>query len=173
MGQVSSRGPSAAAVRKYREFNGHEPTHVDMSDAFRWPVWCYQMGPAIYEVYRSKKMDPETGVFPKKPRDYIHHHDPGVMLHRCDPAAKRLAGARPKRIPAWLRSTRSLGLIGQCLEWQYEYGDDDVTAEASAPYPNLYCTPNGRALVVLSPRDKVLVLMWGGKLRVEARGIVG
>jgi hypothetical protein len=76
-------------------------------------------------------------------------------------------------VPAFIRDADSLVLLGDCLGFTYEneYGEA-IEASATNPLPELYTIPSGRALVVVQSKRTVLALLWGGKLGVEARGIV-
>jgi hypothetical protein len=50
---------------------------------------------------------------------------------------------------------------------------DGREAEGRAPLPDLCCTPDGKCLLVVQGKRKVLAMMWGGALGVFARGIDG
>lgn len=174
MRRANRKGPSRTAIGKFVEFQGFEPRYIDtFSRGFAIPLVCFDVGPAISEVYRSDKVDPETATLPRGTQDYIHHHGTGVTMYRVGVGAAALKKGHEKRTPKWIRNCESLVLIGECLEWSYRYGDDEVQAVAEEPYPELYCTPNGRALLVIDKKRHVVAMIWGGKLRVERRGIVG
>jgi hypothetical protein len=125
------------------------------------------MGPALYVLYRSAKLDPLTYAKPKKPIDYIHKHKAGVKVYRVD------TDDGPERVvPQYIHSPTALVLLGKCLGFGYtDYDGDDVDAECKGP--ELFSIPSGKALLVIEKRRKVVALIWGGKLRVEPRGIVG
>jgi hypothetical protein len=118
-------------------------------------------------LYRSDKLDPETGRQPRKPIDYIHEHDGGVHVYRTD-------GRADTEVPRFISGAKELVLLGQCLGFAYEDvdGGEEVEAQVRTPYPDLYTIPSGRALLVIQGRRSVLAIIWGGRLGVEARGIV-
>ena len=77
-------------------------------------------------------------------------------------------------MPARIRNAETLTALGLCcLGFSYDSGDGVVEAKVTKPYPELYTIPSGHALIVVQAKRKVLALIWGGKLRVERRGIVG
>jgi len=156
------------AVRKYVEFHAHEPNKVGaFNPSFAIPETARLAGEAVHVLYRSDKLNPTT-LEDEGWVDYIHEHDAGVKVYRCDADAD---GAE-RAVPAWLRNTRELTWLGQCLGFAYKVDGKEVGAEGSAPLPDLYATPNGKALLVIQGKRKVLALIWGGRLGVEARGIV-
>lgn len=160
-----------SAVDKYIEFHALEPREVGQFPAsFKIPAEVQLAGDAVHVLYRSGKVDPATDRKPKRPLDYIHDHKKGVKVYRADAHYSQ----RQKRTPKWIRETKALVLLGQCLGFAYRDGDGyEVDGKASSPYPELYTTPNGRCLVVVQDKRRVVALIWGGTLGVERRGIVG
>lgn len=158
------------AVDLYREFHSLEPEHVQEFDRrFRIPEEVFRAGEAAFVLYRSRKVDPATGERPKKSFDYIHKHDPGVRLYFVDEDM----GGRARRVPKWIREAPALVRLGHCLG--FGFFDDDggaVEGKGRRPYPDLYTTPNGKALLVIQDRRELIALVWGGRLCVEWRGIV-
>jgi hypothetical protein len=67
-----------------------------------------------------------------------------------------------------------LTLLGQCLGFAYydPESDQEIEAKVTQPFPELYSIPSGKALLVIQSKRTVLALIWGGRLGVEARGIV-
>lgn len=160
----------AAALRMYETFHARDPKDIGaFPSSFQIPHSIPVSGDAIHVCYRSDKRDPATGAVPKRPVDYIHEHDPGVGVYCVD-------GDGPMRnVPTSIRSVKGLVLLGDCLEFMYrDHAGDLIEVKGRRPLPLLYATPSGQALLVVS-RDKkdLLAIMWGGSLRVEARGIVG
>lgn len=152
----------AAAVEKFREFHDAEPTKVHEFDArFKIPEAVVRVGQAVDVMYRSNKWGEKA--------DYIHEHDRGVHVHL--PRAKKIDG-RTVRVPAWIRNAPALAKLGLCLGFTFARGRDEIEAQVSTPLPELYCTPDGRALLVISEKRVVEAIIWGGNLGVEARGIV-
>lgn len=159
------------AVRKYVEFHQHEPKKISVGKAsFRLPEVATLVGDAVHVLYQSDKLNPTTGE-DEGWIDYIHEHGDGVKLYRCDRAAEAIGVERV--VPAWLRNTTELTWLGRCLGFAYREPDGhEVAAHGTTPLPELYTTPNGKALVVIQGKSRVLALAWGGRLGVEARGIV-
>ncbi len=174
------RNPAGAldplAVEKFVEFNRFDPratgtmATVDIPDE----VWC--LGAAVHVMYRSDKVDPETLRKPRRPLNYIHDHDTGVSLYV--PLEVRLPGdleGELEPVPDWIREATTVTKLGDCLGYRFlpEAGGRARDVEGTRPLPELYCTPCGRALLVVQSKRQILALMWGGMLGVEARGIVG
>ena len=156
------------AVRKYVEFHQHEPKKVGaFNSSFAIPATAVCVGQAVNVLYRSDKLNPTT-LEDEGWIDYIHDHDGGVKVYRVDGSAQG-----PERaVPAWLRNTHELTWLGQCLGFAYKADGEKIEAEGKKPLPDLYATPNGKALLVVQGKRRVLALIWGGRLGVEARGIV-
>ncbi len=155
-----------AAVDKYREFWRVEPTAIgEFAADFKIPRRARKVGPAKWVTYRSGKTDPETLKKPRRPVDYIHHHDKGVTHYIT-------TGAPNCDVPEFLANCQALTLLGQCLG--YEFQENGVAREAQGvdPLPELYTTPNGQALIVIQDKREILAMIWGGDLGVEGRGIV-
>lgn len=160
------------ALDMYRSFWRLEPDDVgDFPASFKIPREAILVGDAVHVMYRSGKVDPSTLKQPRNPVDYIHEHDAGV---KCYKVGARASEGPVKPVPQWIQNTKQLVLLGECIGFAYNDGDEDFDTEAgvSKPYPELYTTPNGRALVVVQGRRRVVALVWGGKLGVEPRGIV-
>lgn len=153
----------------YESFHRYPPRKVGkFNPSFAIPSHVFKQGPAVNVLYRSGKVDPETLKKPKKPVDYIHDHDPGVNTYLPDGDGERVA------TPDWLRDAPALELLGLCLGFEFKDPDGrTVTAEASDPLPELYTTTNGKSLLVVQDKKILLAIVWGGKLGVEPRGIVG
>lgn len=160
------------AIDKYIEFHQYEPKRIgQFSRNFFIPPEIVCVGDAVHVMYRSGKKDPETLIKPPRPRNYIHDHKPGVKLYRTDRSAEGVH----KKVPNYILNSEALYLLGECLGFCYEdYDGEVVDAECKNPKPELYAVPpHGKALIVIQNKSKVLAMMWGGKLIVEARGIVG
>lgn len=159
-------------LQMYETFHAREPRKVGrFPSSFEIPDEICVVGRAIHVAYRSDKRDPETGIIPSKPVDYIHDHEKGVVvaLTSDDRAGEW------RRTPASIADVDTLVYLGKCLEFKYRLrGGDEVLAEGRRPMPLLYATPAGKALFVVEhDKRKLLAVIWGGKLRIEWRGIVG
>lgn len=161
------------AVEKFLEFHRKDPKELVTDMDFTWPRQIRCMGPATWVTYRSTKVIPDTMEDPgRKGVDYIHEHDAGVELYV--PIGTTSATGKLTDVPEFVRDCEALTLLGVCTG----FGFKDATgkegeAQGKKPYPEIYCTPDGRALVVIQDKKQILAMMWGGTLGVEGRGIVG
>lgn len=157
------------AVAIYEGFHRFAPRKVGAFHAsFKIPSRVNKQGPAIDVLYRSNKVDPETLKKPRKPINYIHEHDSkGVYTY-----LPRGPGALIET-PHWIRDAQALCMLGFCLGFKFKRDGKVVEAVGKKPLPELYTTANGKALLVVQDKRDVIALVWGGKLDVEPRGIVG
>lgn len=154
-----------AAVQKYEEFWRRPPTKIrDFPASFRIPETVECLGTGVHVLYESTKVDPSTLKRPRGPVAYIHTHDAGVKVY---------VPGGDVEVPTFIGGAQALVELGQCLGFRYKDTDGTHDAEGTYPLPDLCCTVDGRALLVVQSRRKVLALIWGGGLGVEARGIVG
>lgn len=165
---MSRRAP-ARAVRMFRDFHKFEPTAIgEFNKGFSIPAQCRLGGDAVHVLYRSDKLNPVTEI-DEGVIDYIHEHGSDVKVYRCDAG---FSGER-KRVPKFIREAKALVHLGEFLGFRYV--DEDgytVNAEPTAPNPDLYTIPSGKALLVVQRKKRVLALIWGGSMGVEPRGIV-
>lgn len=160
------------AVAKYREFHRYDPKKVgEFPASFEIPTRMFRAGIAKWVTYQSSKVDPETLRRPKRPVNYIHEHDAGVETFLAEPHDD---ADREIEVPARFRQVDALVRLGACLGFYFEpkHGDG-VEAAGSPPLPDLYSTPDGKCLLVVQSRKRVIAMMWGGALGVYARGIDG
>lgn len=155
------------AIKMYVDFHQHEPKKVgSFAASLRMPARAVLVGPAAHVLYRSDKLNPTTGA-DEGWIDYIHEHDRGVHIYMG-------GGEGPERaVPAFIRNAKELTWLGMCLGLAYLDEDGrEREIKATRPLPELYTTPNGRALLVIQSKRTLLALVWGGRLGVEPRGIV-
>lgn len=171
---MARKNPEAAraAVDKYVEFHRYEPNKVgSFPAAFRIPEQMQLAGRARWVTYSSTKVDPETLRKPRNAINYIHEHDVGVNTYL--PPSTDDDGAIVD-VPTRFIDVAALTRLGVCLGFCFDDVDGEkCEAEASSPRPDLYTTPDGKCLLVIQSRSKVLAMMWGGGLGVFARGIDG
>lgn len=169
----SSTDVSPRAISMYRGFHQKEPTKIGaFHPDLEIPDTAICVGDAVHVLYKSDKLNPETSE-DEGWIDYIHEHDGGVMVYRCDRAAA--SEGDPVKVPAWIRQAAEGGLV--CLGFcqGFSYRDDDGherKAKGKAPLPELYTLKSGKALLVIQGKRTLLALIWGGRLGVEPRGIV-
>jgi hypothetical protein len=163
--------PSRQAIALYEGFHKEEPKEIGALPEDIIPAEVVLLGEAKTVFYRSRKRDPLTHEKPEEAIDYYHSHEGGVSLYLTD---KRFAGRRC-RVPRFIRESDSLVRLGQCLGFEYWDGEgEERGVDAVRPYPELFAVSRNRgaALVAIQGRKQVLAVVWGGRLRVEPRGIV-
>jgi hypothetical protein len=158
--------PSKKAIDMYETFHRLDPKTLEFNPTQSMPGQASLVGHAVEVLYRSGKVDPSTGIKPKRPENYIHKHDEGVKVYRTD------LRTNLRLVPRFISGCEELVLLGKCLGFAYDDGVEEIQAEMVMPYPELYTIPSGKALVVVQDRKKVLAVIWGGRLGVEGRGIV-
>lgn len=131
------------------------------------PRRARRVGNAKYVLYRSDKLNPSTGE-DEGFIDYIHEHDPGVHTYRADDSVGPMV-----RVPEFLLECSRLVFLGECLGFGYADAKGLVEAEPDGRTAELYTLPSGKALLVIEDKSRICAMMWGGKLGVESRGIVG
>ena len=167
----------ADGLERFEKFHQLEPNEVVADDEQAMPTKAHCLGKAIHVMYRSGKVDPETGKKPRRPQNYIHEHDAGVMLY--EPCLHALRKCSAEKVPSDVRSEKdgdtTLVLLGECLGLAYKATEDgeDYEIEFDDPKVELYCIPSGKALVIVEGKREILYLVWGGGLGVEPRGIIG
>jgi hypothetical protein len=161
---------SPKALRMYRGFHQKEPKKIgDFHPDLVIPAECICVGDAIHVLYQSDKLNPTTGE-DEGVIDYIHKHERGVRIYRCDRSAEGDITA----VPSWVRNTTEFDKLGDCNGFAYKSitTGKKCTAEGTSPLPELYCSPNGKCLFIIQGKRRLLALIWGGRLGVEPRGIV-
>ena len=159
----------SSAVRKYVQFHQHEPKKVgQFSKDLVIPEIITCVGQAKDVLYRSDKLNPSTGE-DEGWIDYIHKHSSGVYCYLTEKGAP----GELAHVPHWIQDARELVWLGQCLGFSFtDHDGEPHEAKGTNPLPELYCTPSGKALLVIQGKRRILAMMWGGKLTVEPRGIV-
>ncbi len=168
------------AVDKYKEFHRHEPERVGaFAQGFAIPEQAIRVGDAKWVTYRSDKVDPETMRRPRRPVDYIHEHHAGVGTYlpvlTFDPQLEKAfhGSPGPRAVPSKFFESPTLVRLGICLGFAFARDGVEHEFKSVPAMPDLYCTPDGRCLLVIQSRQQVLAMMWGGALGVFARGIDG
>lgn len=151
----------SAGVRKYVEFNDADPKTTGPLSLRQLPEAVYYVGKMKWTAYASKKWE-------GKSNNYVHDHDDGVKLYMT----KASAGVRAVHLPEWLVRVKTFVKLGRCIGLGF-IDPAGVEAESQGDGGSeLYCTPNGRALLVIQDKRRLEAIIWGGKLDVQARGIV-
>lgn len=168
---------ATAAVAKYKEFHRFDPRKMVELHDLTIPRQMVRAGAAKWTTYRSDKVDPATLKKPRSPVSYIHEHDAGVSVY-LPVGAPELTDLEidgdPVDVPASAAGTTALVKLGTSLGFcVVPDGDEPIEVESRAPMPVLYCTPDGKCLVIVQSEREVLAMIWGGGLGVFARGIDG
>lgn len=157
------------AIAIYEGFHRFGPRKIgEFHPSLKLPSRANRQGESVDVLYRSDKVDPETLKNPRRALDYIHEHDSKGVFTYLPRGPGELV-----EVPNWIRNATALAKLGDCLGFKFKRDGKVVTAKGKRPLPELYCTANGRALIVVQDKRDVLALIWGGKLDVEPRGIVG
>jgi hypothetical protein len=164
--------PSSRAIEKFTEFHDFEPRETGTIPGLKIPSTVKIAGDAVHVMYRSDKWHQGRSD------DYIHEHDGGVKVGRTGNCS-----GPSRTVPAEIQRVSTLVRIGRCLGVAYADDDGNVVEMRPDGSVQLYCSPNGRALFVVDgvrvkngratfTRPKVEMILWGGRLGVEDRGIV-
>lgn len=147
-------------IKKYLEFHQLEPDDVhDFPRSLKMPTKAICIGDAIHTDYRSWKWGEDA--------NYTHDHEADVHVYEVG------SGKGSKKVPETIQKCKVLVKLGDCLSLGYnDYEEGEIELEYKNPYPGLYCTPNGKNLIVIKG-GRIEFLIWGGKLDIEERGIVG
>lgn len=150
-----------SGLKRYRTFHQLEPYKIDTFDKrFKIPSRLVCVGEANFMTYRSKKWE-------GKPNEYWHDHEAGVHVYRSGSTEK-------VSVPEFIRTTKTLVRLGNCLGFGYTAPDGSIVeARIKSPEPDLFCTPCGKALLVIEAQHLLHAVLWGGQLNITARGIVG
>jgi hypothetical protein len=119
-------------------------------------------GPCRWVTYRSDKWNNGT-------HDYIHTITSYPRV-KCAMAGENYETVK---VPAKVRNATTLTQVGlRALGFAFEYDDDEY--EASVPAgTEWFWSQTARALYLIQNKRKLIAVIWGGKLNVEPRGIVG
>lgn len=161
------------AVSLWETFNGLDWTEIGAFEpSIRIPEKMVVLGAAEHVCYRSKKRDPETWRVPQRAVDYIHEHGKGVRV--CVPMSSKLRepGDRMIQVPLYIRGVSALARLGECLGFAFRDKGEVIEVDGKRPLPELFSVASGKALFIIQDRAKVEAIIWGGRLDVEARGIV-
>lgn len=158
------------AEKLYQEFHKYEPSRVDaLHGSFYIPEAATCVGPALYVLYKSSKLDPFTYAEPEGGSiDYIHEHKKSVNVYLPGSDA-----GPTRKVPQRICGVSELTFLGKCLGFGYTDEDGDEVEATCSGKIELCAIPSGKALLVIENRRKVLALIWGGTLGVKPQGIVG
>jgi hypothetical protein len=153
------------AARK--TFEGFHDFEMRGSGKFRGeivvPARMALAGPCRFVTYRSDKWS--NGA-----HEYIHTI---TSFPKVKVAVTGEDTGRTIAVPKRVQDAVTVSFIGRALGFAAEKPDGDeveATFPASAEW---YWSPTGKALYCVQGKSKLLAVVWGGRLDVEPRGIVG
>lgn len=158
-------------VTKYEEFWSLPPRSIgEFPSRFKIPRHAALIGSAVHILYRSDKLNPGTGE-DEGEIEYIHEHKAGVNFYFVDEEGPQ------KKVPTFLADAEVLILLGDCLGFAWKEGSE-IFEEKTPRGLELYTVPSGKGLLVINAggqwgKQRVRAMIWGGKLAVTWRGIVG
>jgi hypothetical protein len=157
------------AEKLFTEFHQFEPVDIgNFHPSFRIPRYANYVGEAKKMLYASDKLNPETSE-DEGWIHYFHDHTGGVRLYLTGNV-----GGEIRAIPPWIYRARALARLGDCEGFEYiDFDGELVEAEGTKPLPEWYAVPSGKALLIVQSKRSVIAILWGGKLDVEERGVVG
>ncbi len=144
------------AASKFAEFHDFEFKSV-YDSALKIPTTATCLGKAITTYYQSNKWG--DGM-----QRYMHNHEAGVKVY---------VPRGSVNVPQRIYSVDTLTLLGKSLGFDYIDEDGDELETKVPQGSELYCIPSGKALLIIQNKNKIIAMMWGGKLRVEDVGICG
>ena len=160
------------AEKLFTEFHQYDPIDVgSFHRSFRIPRHANYVGEAKVMYYKSDKFNPTTSE-DEGWIHYFHEHEGDVRMYV--PGSHDEIGGEPRNIPKWIYGVSALTRIGDCEGFEYEdFAGELVEARGTKPLPEWYAIPSGKALLIIQNKRIVLAILWGGKLDVESRGVVG
>lgn len=150
------------AAADFATFHNFDPKRVDYAPRVTVPSQIPVVGSCEWVLYRSNKWGEGT-------HDYIHEitSHPRVMVGIVGDR-----GGKMTKVPKRIQQTKSVSLIGKCLGWQFTDKDGE-SMETKVTRCQWWWSKPGRALLAVEDKRRIVAIVWGGKLNVEARGIVG
>lgn len=153
-----------SAVKTFEGF--HQYDHKDVGQFKREIIVPERMsyaGPCLWVTYKSDKWGEGT-------HDYVHKIEsyPKVKCCIVEDTGKTI------KVPARVRDATTLSLIGlRALGFAFEDGKDGETEAKLPRSAEWFWSPSAKALYCIENRSTLAAVIWGGKLDVEPRGIVG
>ena len=148
------------AVGLYRRFHAKDPDAlIALPPSVRFPERLGDVGRALHILYQSAKWS-RSGQLEK----YLHSYESDVRVGEpWRPGLRRIGH------PRWPNEVVELG---ECLGLDIEAAGGVLTARLARP-TKLLATPDGRALALLTAKDGIVAVVFGGEQRVTEKGIEG
>jgi hypothetical protein len=151
----------SSGVKKYLEFHALEAKDVGPLQLRALPERIYYAGKMKQTLYASAKWGNGT-------HSYYHDHEAHVKVY----VPQRTAGTTARVIPWRIAKVTTFVKLGRAIGLVYTDAATDEDMELGGPGIELYCIPSGKALLLIQEKRTLVAMIWGGKLAVEARGIV-
>ncbi len=154
-----------AAVEVFEDFHDFDHRRIGKFDGrMRIPSAVWVPGPCKYVTYKSDKWGKGT-------YEYIHTITsfPRVRIGLVE----KFDGARRVTVPARVQKVEAVTLIGRCTGFSYVDVDGEAVECATNAKHEWFWSPSAKALILVEGKRRVVAVVWGGKLNVEPRGIVG
>jgi hypothetical protein len=160
--------PSGPGINRaediFTQFHARDPKNVGKFP-FEVPSSIYHVGPCQWVTYRSDKWNDGT-------HDYVHEITSFPRVKCCLVKLEGLSGNRIA-VPKKIQGTQTLTQIGLKSLGIGFVDDDGQEMEISTPNSAWYWSSKGKALLCVQKKRRLVAIIWGGKLDVEPRGIVG
>jgi hypothetical protein len=160
----SVRPPGVSqATKTFESFNEYPSKGVSkFAKEIVVPERMPSPGPCRWVTYRSDKWKNGT-------HDYIHKISSYPRV-KCVMAGEDYPTVK---VPLKVRNATTLTQIGlRALGFAFEYDGEEYEAKVPAG-TEWFWSQSARALYLIQNKRKLIALVWGGQLNVEARGIVG
>lgn len=162
--RIGTRPPGVSqATKTFEDFNEYPSKGATkFAREIVVPERMPSPGPCRWLTYRSNKWNDGT-------HDYIHTITSYPRV-KCAMAGEKYPTIK---IPIKIREANTLTQIGlRALGFAFEYDDHEYEAKVPAG-TEWFWSQTARALYLIQNKRKLVALIWGGTLNVEARGIVG
>lgn len=152
-----------AAIKTFEGFHAYDHKTVEkFKREVKVPEYMEYAGPCLWVLYRSDKWNDGT-------HDYIHTIESYPKVKCCYPGS----GGQKIRVPAKVRDATTVALLGlRALGFAYKQDGEEYEAKVPAD-SEWFWSPSAKALYCIGGRSRLLSVIWGGRLDVEPRGIVG
>lgn len=150
------------AIKMFEGFHEYDWKKIEGFGRLQIPRTVFIAGRCKWVTYSSNKWNKGT-------YEYIHTIDsyPRVVVGLVHDDT-----GRTRAVPRSIRDNNQvLVRIGRALG--YAFVDDGEEIETRTPRCEWFFSPSSRALFCIESKRKLLAIIWGGKLNVEDRGIVG
>jgi hypothetical protein len=157
-----------AAIKSYEGFHLRDHRQVKKfgNNGAKVPATLKFAGPCKWVTYRSDKWDDGT-------HDYVHDIDSFPNVKCAVPDSMAPEGCPDIKVPARVQDAEVVAAIGlKALGFAIVDADGEEWEAKLGGKARWYWSPSAKALYCIDG-TKLQCVIWGGKLNVEPRGIVG